>query len=74
MWPCRSGAMRAEYASPLGEGGHLYARAKICRRASVGGDTVEVNWSGDLGDYPSDADAIEAAQRWAIPWCDANSA
>lgn len=61
-------------ASPLDEGGHYYARAKIYRRASVGGDTVEVKWSGDLGDYPSDAAAIEAAQRWAVKWCDENSA
>jgi hypothetical protein len=40
----------------------------------VGGDTIEVKWSGDLGDDPSDAAAIEAAQRWAIQWCDENSA
>jgi hypothetical protein len=71
--------MRLDYkdfhidASPLDEGGHYYARAKIYRRASVGGDTAEVKWSGDLGDYPSDATAIEAAQRWAIRWCDENS-
>ncbi|REG48517.1 hypothetical protein B0G80_4749 [Paraburkholderia sp. BL6669N2] len=61
-------------ASPLDEGGHYYARAKIYRRASAGVDTVEVKWSGDLGDYASDAAAIEAAQRWAIQWCDENSA
>jgi hypothetical protein len=61
-------------ASPLDEGGHYYGRAKIYRRAPVGGDTVEVKYSGDLGDYSSDADAIEAAQRWAIQWCDENSA
>lgn len=61
-------------ASPLDEGGHYYARAKIYRRASVGSDAVEVKYSGDLGDYSSDAAAIEAAQRWAIQWCDENSA
>ncbi|MFL9964901.1 hypothetical protein PQR02_28395 [Paraburkholderia sediminicola] len=61
-------------ASPLDEGSHYYARTKIYQRASVGGDTVEVKWSGDLGDYPSDSDAIEAAQRWAIQWCDENLA
>jgi hypothetical protein len=57
-------------ASPLDEGGYYYARAKIYRRASAGGDAVEVKYSGDLGDYFSDAGAIEAAQRWAIQWCD----
>jgi hypothetical protein len=61
-------------ASPLDEGGHYYAGAKIYRRTSVGGDAVEVKYSGDLGDYPSDADAIEAAQCWTIQWCDGNSA
>jgi hypothetical protein len=60
-------------ASPLDDGGHYYARAKIHRRAPKGDDAVEVKYSGDLGDYPSDADAVEAAQRWAIQWCDANS-
>jgi hypothetical protein len=57
-------------ASPLDEGGHTYARAKIYRRAATGGEAVEVKYSGDLGDFPSDATAVEAAQRWAIKWCD----
>jgi hypothetical protein len=61
-------------ASPLDEGGHYYARAKIYRRASAGEQAVEVKYSGDLGDYPSDADAFEAAQRWAIQWCDQHTA
>jgi len=61
-------------ASPLDEGGHCYARAKIYRRASAGGEAVEVKYSGDLGDDPFDADAIEAAQRWAIQWCDEHGA
>ncbi|MFL9936374.1 hypothetical protein P0D88_46965 [Paraburkholderia sp. RL18-103-BIB-C] len=60
-------------ASPIDEGGDYYARAKIYRRAPKGGDAVEVKYSGDLSDYPSDADAIEASQRWAIRWCDENS-
>ncbi|QCP50238.1 hypothetical protein FAZ95_14240 [Trinickia violacea] len=60
-------------ASSLAEGGHFYARAKIYRRESASGDAVEVKYSGDLGDYHFDTDAIEAAQRWAIQWCDANS-
>ena len=60
-------------ASPLDEGDSYYARAKIYRRDPVTGDAVEVKYSGDLGDYPSDADAIEAAQRWAIQWCDNSS-
>lgn len=60
--------------SPLDEGGRYYARAKIYRRASAGVDAVEVKYSGDPGDYPSDADAIDAAQRcWAIQWCDNRS-
>ena len=61
-------------ASPLDEGGHYYARAKIYQRASADGDAVEVEYSGDLGDDPCDADAIEAAQRWAIQWCDEHGA
>jgi hypothetical protein len=61
-------------ASPLDEGGRFYGRAKIYRRAPVGGVAFEVKYSGDLGDYSSDADAIEAAQRWAIQWCDENPA
>jgi hypothetical protein len=61
-------------ALPLDEGGHYYACAKIYQRASAGGDAVEVKYSGGLGDYPSDGDAIEAAQRWAIQWCDERSA
>jgi hypothetical protein len=60
-------------ASTLDEGGHYYARARIYRRAPAGGDAVEVKYSGDLGDYLSDADAIETAQRWAIQRCDENS-
>ncbi|SAK49782.1 hypothetical protein [Caballeronia ptereochthonis] len=59
-------------ASCLEEGGRYYARAKIFRRSSEGDDDHEVKWSGDIGDYRSDADAVEAAQRWAIQWCDAN--
>jgi hypothetical protein len=59
------------YTLPLDEGGRYYARAKIYRRPSAAGDAVEVKYSGDLGDYPSDADAIEAAQRWAIEWYNA---
>jgi hypothetical protein len=43
---------------------------KIYRHPSAGGDAVEVKYSGDLGDCPSDADAIDAAQRWVIQWCD----
>lgn len=61
-------------ASPLPEGGRYYARAKIFRRALAGGGDREAKWSGDLGDYASEADAIEAAQRWAIQWCDENAA
>jgi hypothetical protein len=38
-----------------------------------GGDAFEVKYSGDLGAYPSDADAIESAQRWAMKWCDDSS-
>jgi hypothetical protein len=38
-----------------------------------GGDAFEVKYSGDLGTYPSDADAIESAQRWAMKWCDDSS-
>jgi hypothetical protein len=60
--------------SPLSEGGHHYARAKIFRRSAEGGEAHEVKWSGDIGDYPSEADAIEAAQRWAIQWCDEHGA
>jgi hypothetical protein len=40
----------------------------------VGGGAVEVKYSDGLGDYPSGGDAIEAAQRWAIQWCDEHSA
>ncbi|SAK84711.1 hypothetical protein AWB79_05817 [Caballeronia hypogeia] len=54
----------------LEEGGHYYARAKIFRRAQGDMNASEVKWSGDIGDYRSDADAVEAAQRWAIQWCD----
>jgi hypothetical protein len=36
------------------------------------GDAHEVKWSGDIGDYRGDADAVEAAQRWAIQRCDEN--
>jgi hypothetical protein len=61
------------HASPIDEGGDYDARARIDRRAPKGGDAVEVKYSGDLSDYPSDADAIEASQRWAIQWCDENS-
>ncbi|MBP0591581.1 hypothetical protein J8I87_17980 [Paraburkholderia sp. LEh10] len=57
-------------ASPLEEGGRYYARAKIRQRALTGGEAVEVKYSGDLGAYSSDAAAFEAAQRWAIQWCD----
>ena len=54
----------------LEEGGHYYARAKIFTRSLEHHDAREVKWSGDIGDYHSDADAVEAAQRWAIQWCD----
>ncbi|SIT51578.1 conserved hypothetical protein [Paraburkholderia piptadeniae] len=60
-------------ASPLDECGRYYARAKIYRRTSATEEAVEVKYSGDLGDFASDADAIEAAQRWAIQWCDSRS-
>jgi hypothetical protein len=59
-------------ASCLEEGGRYYARAKIFQRTSVADDAREVKWSGDIGDYRSDADAVEAAQRWARQWCDEN--
>ncbi|WP_233810254.1 hypothetical protein [Paraburkholderia sp. HP33-1] len=51
---------------PLDEGRRCCARAKIYRRVSAGEDAVELKYSGDLGDSPSDAGAIEAPQRWAI--------
>lgn len=54
----------------LEEGGHYYARAKIFQRAPNDDNAREVKWSGDIGDYRSDADAIEAAERWATQWCD----
>jgi hypothetical protein len=57
-------------ASPLDEGGHFYARAKIFRRTGQGSVPVEVKYSGDLGDYHFDTDAVAAAQKWAIQWCD----
>ncbi|CAL8477104.1 hypothetical protein [Caballeronia sp. S22] len=57
-------------ASCLEEGGRYYARAKIFRRSLEGGNAREAKWSGEIGDYRSDADAVEAAQRWAIQWCD----
>jgi hypothetical protein len=60
-------------ASSLAEGGHYYARAKIFRQPRLGSDAVEVKWSGDIGDYRSDADAVEAARQWAIQWCDEHS-
>ena len=47
----------------LEESGHYYARAKIFRRSAEGDNAREVKWSGDIGDYRSDADAVEAAQR-----------
>jgi hypothetical protein len=67
-------AMKFDYrefrvnASPLDEGGDCYARAKVYRCASAGGEAVEVKYLEDLGDYPSDADTIEAAQCWATQW------
>ena len=39
-------------ASPLDEGVHYYARAKIYRRDPAGGEAVKMKFSGDLGDYP----------------------
>jgi hypothetical protein len=60
-------------ASPLNESGYYYVRAKIYRRDPGGSEAVEAKYSGDIGDYPSDADAFEAAQRWAIQWCDNRS-
>ncbi|AET94625.1 hypothetical protein [Caballeronia cordobensis] len=59
-------------ASCLEEGGHYYARAKIFRQSSEDDTPNEVKWSGDIGDYRSDADAVEAARQWALKWCDAN--
>lgn len=59
-------------ATCLEEGGHYFARAKIFRRGPQGDHAHEVKWSGDMGDYESDADAVEAAQRWAMQWCDDN--
>ena len=58
-------------AAPLAEGGRYYARAKVLRIAKSG-PPVEVKWSGDLGRYPSEMEAFEAAKRWAIQWCDEN--
>ncbi|KAK45658.1 hypothetical protein BG58_16945 [Caballeronia jiangsuensis] len=58
--------------SCLEEGGHYYARAKIFRRPAQGDGAHEVKWSGDIGDYRSDFEAVEAAQRWAMQWCDTN--
>ncbi|MEM5372333.1 hypothetical protein V4C53_40815 [Paraburkholderia azotifigens] len=60
-------------AAPLDEGGRYYACAKIYQRDPTGGEAIEVKYSGDVGGYPSDADAIEAAQRWAIQWCESQS-
>jgi hypothetical protein len=57
-------------AACLEEGGHYYARAKIFRRSSDDDNAREVKWSGDIGDYRSDADAVEAARQWAVKWCD----
>jgi hypothetical protein len=56
----------------LEEGGHYYARAKIFLSAHEGAQAHEIKWSGDIGDYPDDRDAVEAAQRWAMQWCDGN--
>jgi hypothetical protein len=61
-------------ASVLDEGGHYYARAKIFQPSPKGGEAREVKWSGDIGDYRSEAEAIEVAQRWAIQWCDEHGA
>jgi hypothetical protein len=38
-------------ATPLAEGGHYFARAKISQYDSEGEDPDEVRWSGDIGDY-----------------------
>jgi len=57
-------------ASCLNEGGRYYARAKILRVASEEGTREEVKWSGDIGEYRSEAEAVDAAQQWATRWCD----
>jgi hypothetical protein len=57
-------------ASSLAEGGRFFARAKILRRAHTEEDAVEVKWSGDIGEFASDANAVEAARQWAMRWCD----
>ncbi|MGU7779918.1 hypothetical protein [Burkholderia sp. PU8-34] len=57
-------------ATPLDEGGHFYGRAKIYRPAASGATAVEVKYSGDLGDFPSEEAAFDSAKRWAIQWCD----
>lgn len=51
--------------TPLAEGGRYYARAKI--RSSDG--SSELKWSGDLGQFPSEAEAAERGRAWAIEWC-----
>ncbi|MDR6407241.1 HlyU family transcriptional regulator [Paraburkholderia sp. 22099] len=59
-------------ATPLSEGGHYFARAKLLRRSADGTQLVEQKWSGDLGQFPSERDAMEYARRWAIEWVDEN--
>jgi hypothetical protein len=31
---------------------------------------AEVKWSGDLGQFGSQAEAAECGRSWAIEWCD----
>ncbi|MDR5740627.1 MULTISPECIES: hypothetical protein [unclassified Caballeronia] len=61
-------------ASCLNEGGRYYARAKIFRGSRDAGTSEEVKWSGDIGDYRSEAEAVDAAQQWAMRWCDEQAA
>ncbi|WP_459706657.1 hypothetical protein [Paraburkholderia sp. 2C] len=55
-------------ASPLAEGGRYFARARIS--TVTGATRSEVKWSGDLGQFGSQAEAAERGKRWTIEWCD----
>jgi hypothetical protein len=57
-------------ASPLSEGGRYFARARICMVTAPGANRNEVKWSGDLGQFASEAEAAECGRKWAIDWCD----
>jgi hypothetical protein len=57
-------------ASPLAEGGRYFARARISALTDVGATRNEVKWSGDLGQFGSEAEAAECGRKWAIEWCD----